>query len=59
MNWRRWQLGVTNVLHHEVASEAARRLNDDGPHAVGLDPFEPGREARACVDGIGTAQAAS
>jgi hypothetical protein len=33
------QLGVTDLLHHEIAGEAARRLHDDRPHAVALDPL--------------------
>jgi hypothetical protein len=31
---------VTNFLHHEIASEAAGRLDNDHPHAVTLDPLE-------------------
>ena len=41
------QLGVTDFLHHEIASEATGRLDDDRPHAVALDPFEHGCEAGA------------
>jgi hypothetical protein len=49
------QLGVADLLHHEIASEPAGRLDDDRPHSVGFDPLEHGGEARARVDGIGTA----
>jgi hypothetical protein len=44
---------VTDLLDHEITSEAARRLHDDSPRAVALDPFE--HEAGARVDRIGTA----
>src|SRR5262249_11917752 len=47
--------GVADLLHHEIASEAAGSLDDDRPRAVALDPFEHGGEAGARVDGIGTA----
>jgi hypothetical protein len=47
------QLSVTDLLDHEITSEAARRLHDDSPRAVALDPFE--HEAGARVDRIGAA----
>ena len=46
------QLGMSDLLHHQIASEPTRRLHDDGPHAVGLDAFEHGHEARSAVDGV-------
>jgi hypothetical protein len=49
------QLGVTNFLHHEITSEAARRLDNDPPHTVALDPLKHGGEAGAHIDGISTA----
>ena len=49
------QLCVPDLLHHEIPSKAARRLDDNRSHTVALDPFEHGCEARACVDGISTA----
>jgi hypothetical protein len=33
---------VTDFLHHEIASEAARRLDNDRPHTVALDPLKHG-----------------
>src|SRR6266403_944595 len=49
------KLGVTDFLHHQVASEPAGRLDDDRPHTVALGPFEHRSEARARVDGISAA----
>jgi hypothetical protein len=49
------QLGVTNFLHHQIASEAAGRLHDDRSDAIALDGLEHGGEARARVDGISAA----
>jgi hypothetical protein len=49
------QLSVPNFLHHEIASEATGRLDDDGWHAVALDPFENGGKPGTGVDGIRTA----
>src|SRR5262249_28315582 len=49
------QLGVTDFLHHQIASEAARRLDDDRPRTVALDPFEHGHKAWASIYGISAA----
>jgi hypothetical protein len=49
------QLGVADLLHHEIASETARRLDNDRPHTVTLDPLKHGGEAGAHIDGISTA----
>jgi len=49
------QLGVPNLLHHEVASEPARSLHNDRANAVMLDPFEHRSKTWAGIDGIGTA----
>ena len=38
----------------ELARKAAGILDDDGPHAVALDPIQKGGEPRACLDGAGT-----
>jgi hypothetical protein len=46
---------VTDLLHHEITSEAARRLDNDRPHTVALDPLQHGCEAGTAIDGIGTA----
>src|SRR5262249_2449548 len=46
---------MTHFLHHEIASEAAGRLDDDGPHTVALNRLEHGGEAGAHIDGISTA----
>src|SRR5215831_10655766 len=40
------QLGVTNLLHHEIASEPACCLDDDRPRTIALDPLKHGRETR-------------
>jgi hypothetical protein len=36
-----------------ITSEAARRLDNDRPHTVALDPLQHRGEAGAHIDGIG------
>ena len=48
------QKGDAQLLGHQLAREAAGILDDDGTHAVALDPIQKGREARPCLDRVGT-----
>src|SRR3954469_14889352 len=41
---------VADLLNHQVARKAVRRLDQDGPDAVALDALQHGREAGALVD---------
>ena len=45
---------MPQLLGHQLASEATGILDDDGTHAVALDPIQKGREPRACLDRVGT-----
>ena len=48
------QEGDAQLLGHQLARKAAGILDDDGTHAVALDPIQKGREARPCLDRVGT-----
>ena len=48
------QEGDAQFLGHQLASEAAGILDDDGTHAVALDPIQKGGEARPCLDRVRT-----
>ena len=48
---------AVDIAHRQVQANP-RRLHDDSPRAVALDPLEHGREAGARVDGISVAHAA-
>ena len=39
---------------HQLASDATGILDDDGTHAVALDPIQKGREPRTCLDRVRT-----
>src|SRR5215203_4458899 len=43
---------IADLLHHEIAGEPARCLDDDGPDAVRLDPLQHRREAGPSVDSV-------
>ena len=41
-------------MRHQLARKPAGILDNDGTHAVALDPIQKGREARPCLDRVGT-----
>ena len=53
------QHGEADLLHHEVAGKAARRLDHDDANPAGLDPLQRSLEARPAIDGVGPRTAAS